>query len=427
MSKKQKVKSRSNLSKVIVIVIAIVLCSLAVIVFTKRPENQRVLGASTHQTTFFEGFVSFFERLFGKQQQNPTQQDDSSLFGFMHSGNTETVVGEASGGVDIHAIPLGDGHISSSPKVGYVFSCETNFNGNGAEHAGDWIQGDTWDLTKKIAVQGSVSWDLAYFKSVLNGISRNLSGNGLPVGSTTGIFPIQRSDPASEYDRNPNSIKTQSVNYDIPANPEFAASPSCVPMGAIGYALNGVAIYNAVDDAGRDAVAHEVQDTCDGHPQGQGEYHYHGPSECIEGANEKNTLIGYALDGFGIFSMYDENGNKYSNADLDECHGITSEIEWNGQRVAMYHYVLTQEYPYTVGCFRGTSARTTGMNPAGGPQVQKQEGSTQQVPAETPPQPAIDACNGESVGSSCSFSTPRGKISGTCSRTPSGTVACRPS
>lgn len=256
MSKKQKAKSRSYLSKVIVIVIAIVLCSLAVIVFTKRPENQRVLGASTHQTTFFEGFVSFFERLFGKQQQNPTQQDDSSLFGFMHSGNTETVVGEASGGVDIHAIPLGDGHISSSPKVGYVFSCETNFNGNGAEHAGDWIQGDTWDLTKKIAVQGSVSWDLAYFKSVLNGISRNLSGNGLPVGSTTGIFPIQRSDPASEYDRNPNSIKTQSVNYDIPANPEFAASPSCVPMGAIGYALNGVAIYNAVDDAGRDAVAY---------------------------------------------------------------------------------------------------------------------------------------------------------------------------
>ena len=44
-------------------------------------------------------------------------------------------------------------------------------------------------------------------------------------------------------------------------------------MGMVGIALNGVVVYNALDDAGRDAAAYEVQDQCGGHPQGSGEYH----------------------------------------------------------------------------------------------------------------------------------------------------------
>lgn len=267
------------------------------------------------------------------------------------------------GVVNIHAIPLGDGKVSTTPKVGYVFSCETSFKGGGAEHAGDWIQGSTWDLTKKISVQGSVSWPNAVFSAALNGSYRVLSGNGLPVDSTTGVYPIQASDPAYQYDRNPNSVKEIQLSLNLPADPQIAASPTCVPMGAIGYALNGVAIYNALDDSGRDAVAHEVQDSCDGHPQGAGQYHYHGPSPCMPHADENNALVGYALDGFGIYSMYDANGKEYTNADLDECHGITSEVEWNGKKVNMYHYVLTQEYPYTVGCFKGSPVRTS---PLGG-------------------------------------------------------------
>ncbi|HEX5430126.1 MAG TPA: YHYH protein [Patescibacteria group bacterium] len=256
--------------------------------------------------------------------------------------------------LDIHALPLGDGMVSSFPKSGYVYSCQTSFNGGGADHAGSWISGTTWDLTKKISVQGSVAWPNAVFSAIQSGISRVLSGNGLPVNAITGIFPIQTTDPAYQYDRNPNSIETQKDNFTLPANPTIAATPSCVPMGAIGFALNGVAIYNALDDAGRDAVAHEVQDSCNGHPQSAGEYHYHGPSSCMPHEHENNALVGYALDGFGIFSPYDANGREYANADLDECHGITSEISWNGKTVNMYHYVLTREYPYTIGCFRGT-------------------------------------------------------------------------
>jgi hypothetical protein len=191
--------------------------------------------------------------------------------------------------------------------------------------------------------------------------------------------------------------------------------------------LNGVAFYNALDAGGRDAVANEVQDSCNGHPERSGEYHYHGASDCVEGAERANTLIGYALDGFGIYSRFDANGKEYSSDDLDECHGITSEIEWNGEMVEMYHYVITQDYPYTVGCFRGTPV--IALNTSAGLSNNQQGigGQNTGGGGATPPQGAIDACGSKSNGASCSFNTPQGSVSGTCRRPPDSTdLACVP-
>lgn len=274
--------------------------------------------------------------------------------------------------IDTSNLPIGDGKISTSPKAGYIYSCRTAGGGGGAEADGPWIHGTTWNLKEKIAVQGAVSWPTAFFAvDPSNGTSHSLSGNGLPVGSQTGVFPISSSDPAYQYDRNPNTIKSQSISYVLPSSPTIAATPSCVPMGIIGVALNGVAIFNGLDGENRDAVAHEVQDGCGGHPERSGQYHYHGPSTCIPHQSENNALIGYALDGFGIYSGYDANGAEISTADLDECHGTTSPVVWDGKKVSMYHYVLTKDYPYTIGCFKGniatanTSEESSGSKGAG--------------------------------------------------------------
>lgn len=90
----------------------------------------------------------------------------------------------------------------------------------------------------------------------------------------------------------------------LPEMPAPASQPTCVPMGMVGFTTDGVAIYNAVDNGGIDAAAHEVQDRCNGHPQRDGQYHYHGPSPCMP--NETTPgLVGYALDGFGIYGMGD--------------------------------------------------------------------------------------------------------------------------
>ena len=257
------------------------------------------------------------------------------------------------------ALPMGDGKYTTSPQKGAVFSCQTRFGGGGgAFRDGPWIDAaaKTWDPTKKIAVRGSVE-----HKSTFVTRDEHLTGNGLPT-TPTGVFPVAADDPAYQYDRNPNRIAPYTLDVTLPRDPRPAASPSCVG-GTIGVSLHGVPIYSAFDALGRDAAAHEVQDACDGHPERTGQYHFHSLSSCFTAGDR---LFGYALDGFGI---YVEPGVR--TADLDECHGRTSEITWRGARVSMYHYVATDDFPYLVGCYRGTPiARATGLNigpPGGGP------------------------------------------------------------
>ena len=68
---------------------------------------------------------------------------------------------------------------------------------------------------------------------------------------------------------------------------------------------------------------------------------------------ERSALVGYAIDGFGVFSPYDANGRELTTSDLDECHGTTSPIMWEGKMLPLFHYVLTRDFPYSISCFRG--------------------------------------------------------------------------
>ena len=259
--------------------------------------------------------------------------------------------------VDTTALPLGDGKVSTSPQVGFVDSCSTNFRAGGAQHSGDWIDANrgTWNLQAKIAVQGEVTWPSASFTETVSGNQRVLTTDDLPEDLFTGVFPIAPSDPAHQYDTNPNHIASQSLTYTLPLNPTMAEAPACTGLGPIGVLTDGVLLYNALDDGGRDAVAHETQDECNGHPDGHDRYHYHDVPSCmLAQATGNSVLVGYALDGYGIYVERDAQGDLPTNADLDACHGRTSVVMWNGQPTNIYHYDATLEYPYTIGCFRGT-------------------------------------------------------------------------
>ena len=257
-------------------------------------------------------------------------------------------------------LPLGDGKFSSSPKVAHVFSCDTQFrSGIGAFKDGAWIKTDgTFDTTQKAVVDGNVIWKNHKFDVALERNVRKISGNDLP-NHTTGTFPISASDDAFLYDRNPNAITEQALGFSLPVNPKIASRASCIGMGAIGVLLSGSLLFNALDEGGRDAVAHEVQDACEGHPEQRGAYHYHNVSSCVLKQTGESGLVGYALDGFGIFGPR-EAGKTLTNNDLDECHGHTSEVLWNGKNLKMYHYHATLEFPYTIGCFKGTPIVTRG-------------------------------------------------------------------
>jgi hypothetical protein len=255
-----------------------------------------------------------------------------------------------------HSLPLGDGKVKTQPRAGNIYSCQTSFGGGGAHRVGDWVDGDSWNPDEKPVVSGDVDWPNARIDVTRQGDTRIVSANNLPLHET-GTFPIPRSDEAYAYDRNPNSIRAQDILLRLPAEPERADSPTCVPMGMIGFALSGVAIYNALDAMGRDAPAYEIQDKCNGHPQRSGQYHYHDWSGCLTDNRSQpgshSDLVGYALDGFGFYGLHGENGTEMTNADLDACHGHVHEVMWDGALKEIYHYHMTREYPYTIGCFAG--------------------------------------------------------------------------
>ena len=259
--------------------------------------------------------------------------------------------------IDLTRLPLGDGRISAKPERGSVWACRTAGFGTRRSHGGEWIRADgTFDFTAKPTVEGKVSWAHRLTITREND-KRRVAGNNLPNHST-GEFPIGRSTKAYRYDPNPNPIGAQDILIEWPAVPTLAENASCVPLGLIGMLLTGAVFFNALDANGQDGVAHEIQDECQGHPQGRGIYHYHSLTNCHrDEAPGHSALVGYVFDGFGIYGRQGESGKVVTNADLDECHGHPHEIAWDDKRVSMYHYHATWEYPYTVGCFRGKPER----------------------------------------------------------------------
>jgi hypothetical protein len=272
-----------------------------------------------------------------------------------NGGGNGGSTGGGSTTINLDSLPLGDGKVSTSPQVGYVYSCQTSFNGQGAAGNPPWISdAGTFDFTAKVVVEGSVSWPDVSFAVDVDCGATLVSGNDLP-DHATGVYPISSSDPAYQYDQNPNHIGAQSLLYALPSNPTVAASPSCLGGGPIGVLFTGAYLYDALDAEGRDALAHEEQDLCQGHPDMSDSYHYHTLTQCLaDPGTGHSNLLGYALDGFGIYGNRGVDGGLLTDADLDECHGHTHAIEWNGQSVVMYHYHATKEYPYSLGCYRGT-------------------------------------------------------------------------
>jgi hypothetical protein len=265
----------------------------------------------------------------------------------------------SSGTLDCTKLPIGDQKYSlSTAQVGSIFACVAG-RGTPPVSSAPWLSATTWNMLAKTVVGGSVSWP-GFISIATGGATRTIVSNGVPVAPiTTGVFPIAASDPAYQYDGNPNSIAERSISHSLPANPTVASAPSCLGMGPIGITVTGVAIYNAFDAADGDALAREEQDACHGHPDQSSTYHYHGMIQtCVPdtgSATQNSSLLGYALDGFGIYGAW-YSGKILTTGDLDSCHGITSPVVWNGRLTSIYHYVSTYDFPYTLGCYRGSAA-----------------------------------------------------------------------
>ena len=163
---------------------------------------------------------------------------------------------------------------------------------------------------------------------------------------------------------NPNRILKQDYHFKIPLYPQFAEKPTKLPFGPIGVAINGIPFYNPYNAQGRDAVMGpnaEIFDSCCGHPDQMGRYHYHKYPTCINNPfhdipGKHSSIIGWAFDGFPIYGPNGDDGKPPTDLDANNGH-IDAE---HG-----YHYQVTAGFPYILGAYKGVVE----MSNFPGPQV----------------------------------------------------------
>jgi len=203
--------------------------------------------------------------------------------------------------------------------------------------------------------------------------TRTFTGNGLP-STKMGTFPVQSGTPAYDYYHalpgSPNDplitadtigIKPYVLKSTLPLNPTETGYHSISSL-IVGITLTGTVWHieyaNDASDNWVSPINALPNDQCFGHPYNL-QYHLHGYSwKCFpnQGTSGQSPVVGFALDGFPITGPRAADGHMMTNAELDQCHGTTSEITMPGNegKKVTYHYVLNREYPYSVGCFRGT-------------------------------------------------------------------------
>lgn len=233
---------------------------------------------------------------------------------------------------------------------------------------------------------------------------RYITSNAIP-SHLPGVFPNSG---------NPNAIREQKLEFRMTLHPQFAEELTHAVRYPMGVAINGVPfepgtaeVWNFDRDSGwnYDAMSGKIHlglDHSHAHVQPTGMYHYHGiprgvVNASVQQLNGKDDmiLVGYAADGFPIYSEYGYSepddqasglkkltsswqlkkgirprtgsdggpGGKYdgtftqdfefveNTGDLDECNGrqgVTPEYP-----DGIYYYVLTDTYPFIPRYLRG--------------------------------------------------------------------------
>jgi len=223
---------------------------------------------------------------------------------------------------------------------------------------------------------------------------RTFRTNGLP-DHTPGEFPRRG---------NPNRISEQEYTFRVTLTPRAEERPTPARGAFFGVALNGVPFEPGTAEfwEGHREWNYEAKggfidlglDEHNAHVQPTGAYHYHGlPSGLIQrfgGDGKKMLLLGYAADGFPMYTAYghadaknpasplrkmrssfqlkkgrrtDGPGGEYDgrftadfeyvagSGDLDECNGrfgVTPEYS-----AGIYHYYVIDEFPFIGRQWRG--------------------------------------------------------------------------
>lgn len=178
----------------------------------------------------------------------------------------------------------------------------------------------------------STKWDDTYFY---------IASTGMPSHNMMiGITNWQQQVPIPQ-------LYTGSNSWSIPLQPVYATQPLSTKTnllkGALAVAVNGIPIFNALNNRAEDAYKIGELDNWGGHCGKGDDYHYHAAPLHLAAINGLKP-IAFALDGFAVYGDKEPDGT--SRMSLDTCHGHVI-------GTSVYHYHGTIDYPYVVGAMRG--------------------------------------------------------------------------
>lgn len=169
-----------------------------------------------------------------------------------------------------------------------------------------------------------------------------IESNGLPAHNMmVGITSWQQQVPL------PMTYKGSNA-WQLPKKPALADNPvsakTSLFRGAIALAVNGVPIFNALNNRGEDAFLVGELDKWGGHCGRADDYHYHVAPLHLATIVGSAKPIAYALDGFAIYGSTEPDGSTMKKLDAYNGHIGTDGV---------YHYHGTTTYPYINGGMRG--------------------------------------------------------------------------
>jgi len=202
-------------------------------------------------------------------------------------------------------------------------------------------------ITVTIPKTSSAFMDSAFaaFKPSISTSSDNnyfyIASTGIPSHNMMiGITNWQQQVPITQPYNGTNS-------WSIPLQPAYATIPlstkTNLMKGAVAVAVNGIAIFNALNNRGEDSYKIGELDNWGGHCGKGDDYHYHAAPMHLSTLNGLKP-IAFAVDGFPVYGLKEPDGA--SMIALDTCHGHNGT---NGN----YHYHGTTDYPYVIGALKG--------------------------------------------------------------------------
>ncbi|QCB47053.1 YHYH protein [Hydrogenophaga sp. PAMC20947] len=183
---------------------------------------------------------------------------------------------------------------------------------------------------------------------------------------------VHITDPRTAQPAGNNSCLSASVDTSVemtvllPVSPVKAAKPTGLgTVAKVGLALDGVPIF--ADAPSVLKTGHmPALDTCGGHVDPGGWYHWHATSTDINTvfehdhvdascalAQKADALFAYAFDGYAIYGSVDSDGKVPSN--LDACNGHTGPTREVPD--GAYHYHASLKFPNLPTCLSGVVAK----------------------------------------------------------------------